>query len=60
MYVVAVGLGGSAGIDGASTDNDGAPIVVGLPLYGPCKTGRFASGLTGGAGPGGGCVAGMG
>lgn len=60
MYFVAVGLGGSAGIDFASTDNDGAPIIVGLPLYGPCKTGRATSGLTGGAGPGDGCEAGMG
>lgn len=60
MYVVAVGLGGSAAIDGASTDNDGAPIMVGLPLYGPCETERVTSGLTGGARPGEGGDAGMG
>ena len=60
MYVVAVGLGGNAGMDGASTDNDRAPIVVGVPLYGPCETERVTSGFTGAVGPGDGGEAGMG
>lgn len=60
MYVVAVGFGGRAGIEGASTDSDKAPVVVGVPLNGPCETGRDTSGITGGVGPGTGGEAGMG
>lgn len=47
--MVAVGLGGKAGMDGARTDSERAPMVVGSPLKGPCETERDASGLTGGA-----------
>ena len=52
MYVVAVGLGGRAGMKGASTESERAPTVVGTPLKGPCETGRDASGRTGGPGAG--------
>lgn len=39
-------------MDGARTESDKAPVVVGTPLYGPCDVGRSTSGLTtGGEGP---------
>lgn len=50
--MVAVGFGGKAGIEEARTDKLKAPVVVGVPVYGPCEVGPVTCGLTTGGGGG--------
>jgi hypothetical protein len=48
--VVAVGFGGSAGIEAARTEVDRAPVVVGIPLKSPWDVAPRKLATTGGAG----------
>ena len=50
--MVAVGFGGKAGIEEARTDKLKAPVVVGVPVKGPCEVGPVTCGLTTGGGGG--------
>lgn len=49
-----MGFGGKAGMEAANTVVDRAPVVVGVPLYGPCEVAPVTWLLfTGGAGTAG-------